>query len=874
MTTYAMRFPVLPRATAALVLAVLLAGIPTILLLFFWPLELPSVEDLAMPAEPQMVKPLLLGVVWVCWGLFGWGVLAELIGMMRATRTRVRTPFHRLAAHLITTMTLAATTPVAAARGLIPAASVAVAPAALPDVSPVESAEARTVEVAKPDKTYVVKPRDTLWGIAKRHLGDPARYREIARLNQGQVMNDGQTFTSKDWLRPGWKLRMPIDATGLDWTRRRSGRVHTVLAGESLWDIAEKRLGDGNRYKEIYKLNKGREQPDGGRLGDPAVIEPGWRLILPDRPTAPKAAQQRPATGPAPCAASPAAETPRTSVVLPDGGVVGLSFAAGVAVALAATRLHYRRRLSTPQADEPVSLPVPEPEPPAVRVLEQAHRREYASSDEPPPDDLELVRSAFSIDPPVSVKVGTRGSEAVSLELSGLNVGLIGPAVDDVIRAIVLDLLAQADQHRVEIVMPVDDAVRVLGEQVRALSEYLPELRLVEGLDDAIDCLEEQFVARRRILRDSEADDIPELRGNEPDEPLPALLLVAQTDGGGDYSYLGTLMGLAPRFGIGALLGGEWPSGTTYEVSADSVVSNASGELAGVALFHVSKTAAGTLLEKLAAGNGFVDDKPQTDAGLVAPTPEPTEALVQFGVVGEPIIEVEGKVVDISGRTKSLELFVLLALHPHGLDREKICAHLWPDVEEPQAGYRFHAALKDLRAALREATGRSDKEAAFVEAENKVYRVEARNVAVDLWAYRRSLDAARSATDAETKLVALEGAAALCRGQLAQGTNYGWIDQDHRWPLTVTSVRALLHLGAIHEQAGRLERALEVFEQVCTLDADVESAAIGAIRVLLKLGRRDEAHLRARHLKRRLDALGIMPSTEAQAVLGHLNRRT
>ncbi|MFC5830054.1 LysM peptidoglycan-binding domain-containing protein [Nonomuraea insulae] len=866
MTTYAMRFPTLARVTAALVLAVLVVGIPVVLLAFFRPMELPRLDELTTPTEPQVIKPLLFVVVWTCWSMFVWGVLAELINLLLVGNIRFRVPFQHLAARLLTTITLAATTPVAAARGMIPAA---VAPVAIPDALPLAAAEPLAVETAKPYKAYTVKPRDTLWAIARRHLGDPARYREIVRLNQGRTMNDGQTFTSQDWLRPGWKLRMPLDATGLDGSRRESGRVHTVTAGESLWDIAEKRLGDGHRYKELYKLNKGRPQPDRGRLIDPSVIEPGWRLILPDRAPERAPAQRHPIEDPTPQATAPAAQTPQPSVALPDGGMVALSFATGIAVALASARLYLRRRLTARQAAEPVRFPVPEEESPSARVLEQAHRREYADSGEPPPDDFELVRSAFSTDPPVAVKVGKRGSDPVSLDLSGMNVGLTGPVADDVIRAIVLDLLTQSDQHRVEIVMPYDDAVLLLGEQVRHLSEFLPGLRLVVGMNDAVDYLEEQFVGRRRILRDSDAEDIPELRGTEPDEPLPALLLIARTDNGGDHAYLETLMGLAPRFGIGALLSGERASGTTYEVSVDAVVLNAADELADAELFHVPKAAASTLLQKLAAANGYVENQPQKEIDLTVPPPDTMEALVRFGIVGEPLIQIDGKVVDISGRTKSLELFVLLALHPHGLDREKICAHLWPDVEEPQAGYRFHAALKDLRAALRDATGRTDKDVAFVEAENKVYRIERRTVAVDLWTYRRSLNAARAATDEETKMVALEGVAALCRGHLVQGTDYEWIEQDHRWPLSVTSIRALLQLGAIHERNGRLERALEVLEQVCALDADVESAGTGVVRLLHQLGRHDEAHLRARHVQKRLDALGVTPCAESQARLSH-----
>jgi hypothetical protein len=50
---------------------------------------------------------------------------------------------------------------------------------------------------------------------------------------------------------------------------------------EFLYQIAQKALGDGNRYREIFALNKGRRQPDGGRLTDPAILDPGWILQLP-----------------------------------------------------------------------------------------------------------------------------------------------------------------------------------------------------------------------------------------------------------------------------------------------------------------------------------------------------------------------------------------------------------------------------------------------------------------------------------------------------------------------------------------------------------------------------------------------------------------
>ncbi|WP_309062139.1 BTAD domain-containing putative transcriptional regulator [Streptomyces sp.] len=54
------------------------------------------------------------------------------------------------------------------------------------------------------------------------------------------------------------------------------GRHH-----DSLWEIAERHLGDGRRYKEIFDLNKDRIQPDGSKLSEASLIRPGWIMEMP-----------------------------------------------------------------------------------------------------------------------------------------------------------------------------------------------------------------------------------------------------------------------------------------------------------------------------------------------------------------------------------------------------------------------------------------------------------------------------------------------------------------------------------------------------------------------------------------------------------------
>lgn len=54
-----------------------------------------------------------------------------------------------------------------------------------------------------------------------------------------------------------------------------------VARGDTLWSIAERRLGAGERWREIAELNRDREMVDGSRFDDARTILPGWTLLVP-----------------------------------------------------------------------------------------------------------------------------------------------------------------------------------------------------------------------------------------------------------------------------------------------------------------------------------------------------------------------------------------------------------------------------------------------------------------------------------------------------------------------------------------------------------------------------------------------------------------
>ncbi|TRV81772.1 LysM peptidoglycan-binding domain-containing protein [Streptomyces sp. 130] len=73
--------------------------------------------------------------------------------------------------------------------------------------------------------------------------------------------------------------------------------VRDIRPAESLWSIAEDRLGDGNRWHEIATLNEGRVMTDGTVFHAQGFLQPGWQLRMPA------------GTGAAPEAAAPSGGT-------------------------------------------------------------------------------------------------------------------------------------------------------------------------------------------------------------------------------------------------------------------------------------------------------------------------------------------------------------------------------------------------------------------------------------------------------------------------------------------------------------------------------------------------------------------------------------
>jgi nucleoid-associated protein YgaU len=158
---------------------------------------------------------------------------------------------------------------------------------------------------------YTTRPGDTWWDVAERLLGDGLRWSEVRTLNLGRAMAGGGLITERtESVRAGWQLRVPVDAaadlldpeppagdgptpfgsarpatlvyggpTGSDSVG--AGPPYQVVAGDNLWDIAERHLGDPFRWPEIFEASSGLTQTFGRQITDPNLIWPDSILVLP-----------------------------------------------------------------------------------------------------------------------------------------------------------------------------------------------------------------------------------------------------------------------------------------------------------------------------------------------------------------------------------------------------------------------------------------------------------------------------------------------------------------------------------------------------------------------------------------------------------------
>lgn len=284
-------------------LAALLVGVPWALVRFGrWPISgWPTVDQIRELGDTVVSDTAVFSVLtlaaWLVWLLFVCSFLVEARAAVRGLQARpialagpVQRSARLLVAAVVVGLTIqhSATSSTALPRGATTVMSLGprssqVVMAESPSAEPTSTEPERATD-AMPTRAPVVitvGPGDTAWSLAETHLGDGMRWRELWDANREVVQPDGRTWSDPQVIRAGWQLQIPGAVRPASPTPAHGEATHTVVRGDTLWDIAAEDLGDGHRYHEIFELNHGDIQPDGRSLRDPDLILPGWELELP-----------------------------------------------------------------------------------------------------------------------------------------------------------------------------------------------------------------------------------------------------------------------------------------------------------------------------------------------------------------------------------------------------------------------------------------------------------------------------------------------------------------------------------------------------------------------------------------------------------------
>ncbi len=290
------------RAVAAVAVLTVLVVAPPLLLARYvgnpWPAE---GVDFDAPLTDGALVGLLAVVCWILWAQLVVCVVVEaaaaVVGASRTIRVPVAFAGQQYLARRLVTVALAVSVSGPVVAAVVEAASASPAYAVsqtphsatlmAPAATQVDALEKSAGSTAKSTsqageglRVVQVDRGDTLWSLARDHLGSGQRWSQIADLNDGRTMVDGGVFRSADLIQPGWQLLMPPDAAGLPLTPKTPApaqaptRTVSVASGDTLSQIALDTLGDAASYPRIAAANH-------DLIADPDKIDVGWRLTIP-----------------------------------------------------------------------------------------------------------------------------------------------------------------------------------------------------------------------------------------------------------------------------------------------------------------------------------------------------------------------------------------------------------------------------------------------------------------------------------------------------------------------------------------------------------------------------------------------------------------
>jgi LuxR family maltose regulon positive regulatory protein len=231
---------------------------------------------------------------------------------------------------------------------------------------------------------------------------------------------------------------------------------------------------------------------------------------------------------------------------------------------------------------------------------------------------------------------------------------------------------------------------------------------------------------------------------------------------------------------------------------------------------------------------------------------------VRVRTLGTFRIEIDDEPLTFGRKTPKKPIALLAALIAFGgrhVPEQKLVDALWTDDDGDSAGEAFAVSLYRLRRLL--------VHPEVVQFADGLVSLDPAQVWVDTWAFDRAVaDAGRSGAPAHH---APDRVRQLYRGPFLPAETASAWSLPMRDRVRGQFLRHVERTGRRHEEAGRLDDAVQLYEQGIEADALAEELYAGLMRTLHRLGRRAEAMAVFRRLRQTLSVtLGIAPSTASE----------
>ncbi len=780
-------------------------------------------------------------------------------------------------------------------------------------------------------ETYRVRPGDSLWRIAERELGSGFRWREIYRLNQGKLFDDGRSFTNARLIYPGWVLDLPAK--------------HQAYPGS------------GNGAADECLPNKEHATA----TSSPTPGNPISTSVLPTQhlPPEPRTDQEE--------EEQPGAPSPGNPVLrIPSGLLVAASFASGLLTAHLLGNLRRRRLRRLPGLESAEPSVTPE----LIRDLRRAGASEMtgrldvaldavidawraqtgswphlmvaveaarhvsvilqdADVDLPKSSDgtlsprvrfgragptviaevegpfpSQLRRSRSPLERGLLVPLGhASDGSAVHVSATGLGqVSITGPEAGSLARQLVLAAATQGGPEDLRLVLLGQ------GDEITRLRR-LPQVAGSHDWEAAAEAIRElqlEFVRRARLFLEEGVEDIRGHLAEHSDERLPALLVVCEEPPPALRGLVEAMGQEAPTLGAAVLTLGWAPQGTrllarvgpSMEVETDLPCPKV------LDLFLLDAPAEEQTIEAIRnayppeSEESTIDEPVETVRDAQPPSafqphaalgpdrlagetakrplpirpaepPEPPPDVLAVRCLGAYEISRGSKALPTGWKAKGRELVAYLVANPAGAPKERIIEELWPGIDPKQGSARFDRYATLVRAQAR---GTEDSRMYVERVGDSSYRLEGETWWVDAWEVERLVKDAERTPDVSEAVARLRDAILLYGGEFCDDAYYPWLEGvRERFRNLFTG--ACGRLADLLSGAREHEEAISVLDRAIEADPVCEDLVRRAMAIEAALGRRAAALARYRKLETTLDEqLGVEPDPETQGLVRRLVR--